>query len=366
MKGLRKRPTYNELIEQAENSDDIIKKYPDRRATFMRNHPYLTTLDGENFMEALNMQQNNMIRSQQKDLLIRQYASQNDNMSHLETRASMTNSYLHKATQIPEYYNISDSDSSPPGSTQTYKTLSSRTWRSPPSHHSIITPTPMRNILIDPPLPEDHTGTAEDIIEEEKQRRLAERVAKNLAAKAEIQAMLKEIPRRRLNFEEEEEPNNTGSSSTSSGGVSTLVKSAGKVAGNVAGAVGSLNPGQLVGTIAGTTIGAAAIGAIETGSALYHAGSAAANVISNFYSGEGGEELPSIESSPEQAPKAKAKAKAKARTKDIIQSSPEEGHEPRGPRGRPRSESRRRSNLIPLTNDEDKPARRTRSGNKKY
>jgi hypothetical protein len=357
MKGLRKRPTYNELIEQAENSDDIIKKYPDRRATFMRNHPYLTTLDGENFMEALNMQQNNMIRSQQKDLLIRQYASQNDNMSHLETRATMTNSDLHKATQIPEtqYYNISDSDSSPPGSTQTYKTLSSHTWRSPPSHNSIITPTPMRNILIDPPLPPDHTGTAEDIIEEEKQRRLAERVSKRLVAKAEIQAMLNELPKRRLKFEEEEEPNNTGSSSSSSGGVSTLV-------GNVAGAVGSINPGQLVGTIAGTTIGAAAIGAIETGSALYHAGSAAANLISNFYSGEGGEELPSVESSPEQAPKAKGRPK---KMKDIFQSSPEEGHEARGPPGRPRSETRRRNNLIPLTNDEDKPARTTRSG-KKY
>ena len=357
MKGLRKRPTYNELIEQAENSDDIIKKYPDRRATFMRNHPYLTTLDGENFMEALNMQQNNMIRSQQKDLLIRQYASQNDNMSHLETRATMTNSDLHKATQIPEtqYYSISDSDSSPPGSTQTYNTLSSRTWRSPPSHHSIITPTPMRNILIDPPLPPDHTGTAEDIIEEEKQRRLAERVSKRLVAKAEIQSMLNELPKRRLKFDEEEEPNNTGSSSSSSGGVSTLV-------GNVAGAVGSINPGQLVGTIAGTTIGAAAIGAIETGSALYHAGSAAANLISNFYSGEGGEELPSVESSPEQAPKAKARPK---KMKDIFQSSPEEGHEARGPPGRPRSESRRRNNLIPLTNDEDKPARTTRSG-KKY
>ena len=320
----------------------------------MRNHPYLTKLDGENFMEALNMQQNNMIRSQQKDLLIRDYASQNDNMSHLETRATMTNSDLHKATQIPEYYNISDSDSSPPGSTQTYKTLSSHTWRSPPSHHSIITPTPMRNILTDPPLPPDHTGTAEDIIEEEKKRRLAERVSKRLVAQAEIQAMLNELPKRRLKFEEEE-PNNTGSSSSSSGGVSTLV-------GNVAGAVGSINPGQLVGTIAGTTIGAAAIGAIETGSALYHAGSAAANLISNFYSGEGGEELPSVESSPEQAPKAKGRPK---KMKDIFQSSPEEGHEPKGSRGRPRSESRRRNNLIPLTNDEDKPARTTRSG-KKY
>ena len=68
MKGFKRRPTYNELIEQAENSDDIIKKYPDRRALFMRSRPYLTTLDGENFMEALNMQQNNLFRSQQKDI----------------------------------------------------------------------------------------------------------------------------------------------------------------------------------------------------------------------------------------------------------------------------------------------------------
>ena len=51
MKGLRKRPIYNELIEQVENSDDIIKKYPNRRITFMRNHTYLTALDGENFMK---------------------------------------------------------------------------------------------------------------------------------------------------------------------------------------------------------------------------------------------------------------------------------------------------------------------------
>ena len=108
MNGLRRKPTYNELIGEVENSDDIIKNYPDRRASFMRNHPYLTTLDGENFMEAMNMQQNNMIRSQQKDLLIRDYATQNG-LSHLETKATMTMSGLHKATQIPEatqYYNI--------------------------------------------------------------------------------------------------------------------------------------------------------------------------------------------------------------------------------------------------------------------
>ncbi len=39
-------------------------------------------------------------------------------------------------------------------------------------------------------------------------------------------------------------------------------------------------------------------------------------------------------------------------------------HEARGPPGRPRSESRRRSDLLPLRKDEDKPARTTRSGKK--
>ena len=64
MKGLRKRPTYDEVAEIVENSVDIIKKYPDRRAITMRNHPYLTTLDGESFLNALNFTQETMIKGQ--------------------------------------------------------------------------------------------------------------------------------------------------------------------------------------------------------------------------------------------------------------------------------------------------------------
>ena len=92
MKGLRKRPTYDELAEIVENNDDIIKKYPDRRAITMRNHPYLTTLDGESFLNALNYTQENMIKGQQRDLLVRTYAMQANNMSHLELRAQPENS----------------------------------------------------------------------------------------------------------------------------------------------------------------------------------------------------------------------------------------------------------------------------------
>ena len=90
IKGLRKRPTYDEVAEIVENNVDIIKKYPDRRAITMRNHPYLTTLDGESFLNALNFTQETMIKGQQRDLLIRTYATETDDMSHLEHRARAT------------------------------------------------------------------------------------------------------------------------------------------------------------------------------------------------------------------------------------------------------------------------------------
>jgi hypothetical protein len=86
MQGLKRKPTYNELIEQVENSDDIIKKYPDRRALFMRNHPYLTVLDGESYMDALDSQQDTIVKEQQKDLMIRTYSAQTGT-SHLENKA---------------------------------------------------------------------------------------------------------------------------------------------------------------------------------------------------------------------------------------------------------------------------------------
>ena len=39
MQSLRKRPTYNEVVDYLENDQPKIK-YPDRRATFLRNLPY--------------------------------------------------------------------------------------------------------------------------------------------------------------------------------------------------------------------------------------------------------------------------------------------------------------------------------------
>jgi len=44
-KGLRERPTYNELIEDIQLDEKI--KLPNRQAKFIRESPYLGFLDGE-------------------------------------------------------------------------------------------------------------------------------------------------------------------------------------------------------------------------------------------------------------------------------------------------------------------------------
>ena len=55
MKGLHRRPTYNELIEEIQLDEKI--KLPNRQAKFLRESPYLSFLDGEGYTDMLEQQQ---------------------------------------------------------------------------------------------------------------------------------------------------------------------------------------------------------------------------------------------------------------------------------------------------------------------
>ena len=68
--GLRRRETYQEIINYLENEQEIIK-YPDRTAKFLRDSPYLTQLDGEG-QRTLEEQQLNAMKQQEKDKILRQ------------------------------------------------------------------------------------------------------------------------------------------------------------------------------------------------------------------------------------------------------------------------------------------------------
>jgi hypothetical protein len=107
-----------------------------------------------------------------------------------------------------------------------------------------------------------------------------------------------------------------------------------------------LEPGKVVGTITGGTLAAAAIGVIETGRGIYHTGATAGGMLVDYYLGGDGEEQPSPPSAGS-TPELKTKGRTK-KIKDIFEPSPEASHEPKGPVGRPRSESRRRGRLTLL------------------
>lgn len=79
MIGLRKRPTYDELINHLD--EDPIKNYPDRRATQMENSNYMSQL-ASGFQEVV-IQNNRLMQEKTKSILL-QDLGQASNISHHE------------------------------------------------------------------------------------------------------------------------------------------------------------------------------------------------------------------------------------------------------------------------------------------
>ena len=73
MEGLRKRPTYNQVVDYLENEQPKIR-YPDRRATFLRNSPYLSQFDGDSWID-LEEQQSNITKEQLKEAEIKRLSA---------------------------------------------------------------------------------------------------------------------------------------------------------------------------------------------------------------------------------------------------------------------------------------------------
>ena len=73
MENLRRKPTYNELINYLEFEQPKIK-YPNRNATFLRNSPYLSQFDGDSWID-LEEQENNINKEKLKEMEVRRLAS---------------------------------------------------------------------------------------------------------------------------------------------------------------------------------------------------------------------------------------------------------------------------------------------------
>ena len=90
-KGLRKRETYDELIQEIDK--DQINKYPDRRASQMENSNYLSQLsDGFDDMKLFHER---MMKVKLKEFLLDEMVSETGGTKHLHSLARYNLSLIH-------------------------------------------------------------------------------------------------------------------------------------------------------------------------------------------------------------------------------------------------------------------------------
>ena len=115
MEGLRKRPTYNEVVDYIENDQPKIK-YPNRTASFLRNSPYLSQLDGDSWID-LEEQESNITKQRLLEEEIKKLAAQTKQTAQvLRTKSKKTQTRIpmhEQSTQtgedeVPEHVPVFD------------------------------------------------------------------------------------------------------------------------------------------------------------------------------------------------------------------------------------------------------------------
>ena len=82
--GLRRRPTYNEVIGLIKENEALTGQLPNRDATFFKASNEGSFFDGLDHLEVLKEQQQRILQRQVQDLLLRQNVRQNGGTYHLE------------------------------------------------------------------------------------------------------------------------------------------------------------------------------------------------------------------------------------------------------------------------------------------
>ena len=68
--GLRRKPTYDEIIGMIDDNDKITGKLPNRDATFFKSSPEGSFFDGSDAMEQLRKEQGKLLLRQMSDILL--------------------------------------------------------------------------------------------------------------------------------------------------------------------------------------------------------------------------------------------------------------------------------------------------------
>ena len=87
--GLKRRPTYDEVINLISENETITGKLPDRNATFFKGSPEGSFFDGSDSLEVLKDEQERLILKQMGELLLRRNARRNGTTFHSQRMQSL-------------------------------------------------------------------------------------------------------------------------------------------------------------------------------------------------------------------------------------------------------------------------------------
>ena len=97
--GLRRKQTYEEIIDYIQNDQDKIK-YPDRTAKFIRNTFQLSQLDGMG-QALLEQQETNEMAERVKDYQLKELADQNETSKRIEDAKNKTSPAIKDKSLLP-------------------------------------------------------------------------------------------------------------------------------------------------------------------------------------------------------------------------------------------------------------------------
>ena len=84
--GLKRKPTFNDILGLLSENQKLLRPFPDRTATQFRNSPQGSFFDGTDSIELLKEQQNRVLDRQMREMILRRQAQQNGGTFHEDRR----------------------------------------------------------------------------------------------------------------------------------------------------------------------------------------------------------------------------------------------------------------------------------------
>ena len=122
--GLKRRPTYDEIIGLISENETITGKLPNRDATFFKGSPEGSFFDGSDSLEVLKDEQERLLLKQMGELLLRQNSRRNGTTFHSQRmqRLPATSPTIEQLTQPMEVEAQAQTQSAPTTQAQTQST----------------------------------------------------------------------------------------------------------------------------------------------------------------------------------------------------------------------------------------------------